>query len=144
MNALLLHNRLVARRHTALLGAIVIAFAVRPVIGDGRVALIVFNLAVVILMLVALYTMHVGELVGERETLLAQRRRRSVLGWALAVPAIAERLVTVFLPSPRLFMIGSICWLLLCGFVTWSNLRNVLRHREVTSETISLSISVYR
>jgi hypothetical protein len=34
-------------------------------------------------------------------------------------------------------------WLLLFIFVTWHLLRGVLRQREITSETISMSISVY-
>jgi hypothetical protein len=34
-------------------------------------------------------------------------------------------------------------WLLLFAFITWHLLRGVLRQREITSETISMSISVY-
>jgi hypothetical protein len=55
------------RRHTALLIAIVVAFAIRPVIGDVGEGPIVFSLAMLALMLVALYTVHVDELIGERE-----------------------------------------------------------------------------
>src|SRR5712692_5493528 len=35
---------------------------------------------------------NVDEMVGERKTLLAQRRRRSIVARALGIPAIAERL----------------------------------------------------
>jgi hypothetical protein len=69
------------RRHTALLIAIVVAFAVRPLIGDAGGGPIVFSLALLALMLVALYTVRVDELVGERDVLLAQRRRQSIVGW---------------------------------------------------------------
>jgi len=54
------------RRHTALLIAIVVAFAIRPLIGDAGSDPIAFSLALLALMLVALYTIHVDELVGEQ------------------------------------------------------------------------------
>ena len=131
------------RRHTALLIAIVVAFAVRPLIGDAGDAPVAFSIALLALMLVALYTVHVDELVGERDVLLARRRRQSIVGWALAALAIAERLSVLIAPSHQLFIAGSIGWLLFFSFVTWSQLRSLLIHREVTRETISLSISVY-
>ncbi len=131
------------RRHTALLIAVVIAFAVRPLIGDAGSALIAFSLAILALMLVALYTIRVDELVGERGVLLARRRMQSIVGWALATLAIAERLALLIIPSPQLFIAGSMGWLLFFSFVTWSQLRSLLIQREVTRETISLSISVY-
>ena len=131
------------RRHTALLIAIVIAFAVRPLIGDAGGAPVAFSLALLALMLVALYTIQVEELVGERDVLLARRRRQSIVGWVLAALAIAERVSVMIAPSPQLLMAGSIGWLLFFSFVTWSQLRSLLIHREVTGETISLSISVY-
>ena len=131
------------RRHTALLIAVVIAFAVRPLIGDAGSALIAFSLALLTLMLVALYTIRVDELVGERGVLLARRRMQSIVGWVLATLAIAERLALLIAPSPQLFIAGSIGWLLFFSFVTWSQLRSLLIQREVTRETIGLSISVY-
>ncbi len=131
------------RRHTALLIAIVVAFAIRPVIGDSDDASNVFSLAMLALMLVALYTIHVDELIGEREALLARRRRQSIIGWTLATLAIAERVTSIFSPSPKVFIAGSIGWLVFFSFVTWSQLRSLLIQRKVTSETISLSISVY-
>jgi len=131
------------RRHTALLIAIVVAFAVRPLIGDAGDAPIVFSRALLGLMLVALYTIRVDELVGERDVLLARRRRQSIVGGVLATLAVAERLSVLIAPSPQLFIAGSIGWLLFFSFVAWSQLRSLLIHREVTGETISLSISVY-
>jgi voltage-gated potassium channel len=131
------------RRHTALLIAIAIAFAVRPLIGDAAGAPIVFSVALLALMLVALYTIQVDDLVGERDVLLARRRRQSIVGWVLAALAVVERLGVMIAPSPRLLIAGSIGWLLFFSFVTWSQLRSLLLHREVTRETISLSISVY-
>jgi len=132
-----------ARRHTALLIAIIGLFAVRPFLGATGVAAIVFSLAMLLVLLVALLTIQVDDLVGEREALLVQRRRRSFIGWALAVLAIAERLWLFFAPDPRLLLVGSVSWLLFFSFVTWSQLRSLLKQREVTGETISMSISIY-
>jgi hypothetical protein len=122
---------------------IVAMFAVRPFLGDNGVTAIVFSLAMLLVLFVALLTIQVDELVGERETLLAQRRRVSVIGWALAVPAVAERLWFFFSPTPRLLLVGPLSWLLFFCYVTWALLRTLLKHREVTGETISMSISVY-
>jgi hypothetical protein len=138
-----LRGRLLRRRHSVLLAAIVAAFALRPLIGNAGAAPIVFGLAVMGLMLVALYTIQVDELVGEREALLAERRRRSIAGWTLAGLALAGRLAALVVPNPRLNLAASICWLLFFGFVTWTELRGVLKQKEVTGETISMAISVY-
>jgi voltage-gated potassium channel len=138
-----LRRHLAPRRHTALLIAIVALFMVRPLIGDGGLATAVFSIALLILLLFALYAIQVDELVGEREVLLAQRRRHSIIGWALAVPAIAERLAIILMPSPALYLSGTILWLLLFIFITWNQLRGVLRQKEITGETISMAISVY-
>jgi voltage-gated potassium channel len=132
-----------ARRHTALLLAIVALFAVRPFLGDTGVGAVVFSLAILLVLLGALLTMQVDDLVGEREALLVQRRRRSFVGWALAVPAVAERLWVFFAPNSRLLVVGSFSWLLFFCYVTWSQLRSLLKQREVTGETISMSISIY-
>jgi hypothetical protein len=138
-----LHRHLAPRRQTALLIAIVALFMVRPLIGDGGLATGAFSIAILMLLLFALYAIQVDELVGEREALLAQRHRRSMIGWALAVPAIAERLAIIFAPSPAIYLAGTSLWLLLFIFITWHLLRGVLRQREITNETISMSISVY-
>jgi voltage-gated potassium channel len=131
------------RRHTALLVTIVALLMVRPLIGDAGIGPVVFSIALLVLLFVALYTVEVDELVGERETLLAQRRRRSIIGWVLLVPAIAERIVVQFAPSRMLYLVGTIWWLLLFSFLTWNQLRAVLRQKEVSRETISMSISIY-
>jgi amino acid transporter len=138
-----LHRHLAPRRHTALLVTIVTLFMVRPLIGDNGIASAVFSIALVVTLLFALYAIQVDELVGERQTLLAQRKRRSMIGWALALPAIVERLAIIFVPSPAVYLAGTTLWLLLFLFITWHLLRGVLRQKEITSETISMSISVY-
>lgn len=138
-----IHRHLAPRRHTALVVAIVAAFMVRPLIGDAGFGPAVFSISMLVLLLVALYNVDVDELVGERETLLAERRRRSIIGWTLAAPAIAERLAVTFAPSPSLYLAGSILWMLLVAFITWNQLRAVLKQKEVTREVISMSISVY-
>jgi ion channel len=138
-----LRNHLAPRRHTALLIALVTLFLVRPLIGNGPIATAAFTSVLLVLLLFALYAIQVEELLGERETLLAQRRRRSLIGWALAAPAILARLAVIFAPSPTIYLSEAILWLLLFSFITWHLLRGVLRQREITSETISMSISVY-
>jgi len=138
-----LRRRLMERRHTALLVAIILLFLVRPSIGDAGAGPMLFSAALVLLLVVALYTIQVDELTGERDTLLAQRRTRTILGWALAVPAVIERIAIFIVPNAELYITGTIVWLLFIAYVTWSQLRSVLKQREVTSETISMSISVY-
>ena len=138
-----IHTRLAPRRHTVLLIAIVAAFLVRPLIGDSGSGPPIFSLAMLVLLLLALYNINVDELVGEREILLAQRRRRSFIAWMLAVPAIAQRFVIPFAPSHSLYLSGSIVWLLLFAYITWNELRAVLKQKEITREVISMSISVY-
>jgi ion channel len=132
-----------ARRHTALLIVIVAMFAVRPFFGDTGAGAIAFSLTILLVLLVALLTIQVDDLVGEREALLVQHRRRIFVGWALAVPAVAERLWMFFAPNPLLLMVGSVSWLLFFVYVTWSLLRSLLKQREVTGETISMSMSIY-
>ena len=131
------------RRHSILLGAIVLALAVRPLLGDRGSGPVVFSIALLVLMLVALYSIQTEELVGEQKTLLAEKRRRSIVGWTLAVLAAGDRFAAIFMPTHSLYLAGSICWLLFFVFITWNELRAVLRQKEVTRETISLSISIY-
>jgi ion channel len=138
-----LHQHFLTRRHSTLLVAIVAFFTARPMIGDVGIAPVVFSLALIVLMLVALYTIQVDELVGERETLLLQKRRRSIIGWLLVIPAIGDRLAILFVHSPRLILAGAIFWLVFFGFITWNELRAVVKQREVTGETICMAISVY-
>jgi voltage-gated potassium channel len=134
---------LLPRRHTALLVAIVAAFAVRPLIGNAGIAPAVFSVALLLLLLVALYAIQVDELVGEGEALLAQKRRRSLVGWILAAFAILERVAATLAPTHRMLVLGSVAWLLFIAYVTWSVLLSVLKQKEVTGETIAMSVSVY-
>ena len=138
-----LRRQVAPRRHSALLAAIVAAFAVRPLIGDTGAGSAVFGVTLVLLLLVALYNINVDELVGERDRLGAQSRRRRIFGWALATAAGLERVAVIFVQSPMLNLVGSLCWLLFVSFVTVSELRSVLKQREITGETISMAISVY-
>ncbi len=102
-----------------------------------------FSIALLAVLLVAIYNIQVDELVGDREALAAERRRRSIVAWVLALVAMAERLIVTFAPSAGLSLVSSICWLPFFCFITWHELRAVLRQRQVTGETISMSISVY-
>jgi voltage-gated potassium channel len=131
------------RRHSALLAAIIASFAVRPLIGDVGAGPIVFSIVLVVLLLVALYNINVDELIGERGRLIAQARRRRIIGCVLAAAATTERLTLFFVHSRALNVAGAICWLLFLAFVTSSELRSVLKQRQVTTETISMAISVY-
>ena len=136
-------RRFMPHRHSALLGAIVAAFATRPLIGNNRVTLIVFSLLILALLILGLYIIQVDELIGEEKKLLAERKRRQIIGSVLASVATAERLAMFVTTNRELEIVGSISWLLFFAFITWHELRAVLRQREVTSETICMSISVY-
>jgi hypothetical protein len=138
-----LWQRLSARRHTALLVALIVLFAARPLIGDAGFGPIAFSIALILVMLVALYTVQVDELIGERDKLLAQKKRRSKMGWLLAIPAAFERIALAFTQSHAAIVTGLIFWVLFFGYITWSELRAVLKQKEVTGETISLSMSIY-
>lgn len=133
---------LLERRHSALLVALVLTFAVRPLFGDTGVAQVATSLALVTMLLVALYTIEVDERIANR----ADRRPTgwtTALGWMLASVAVVERIEIVFLPSRFLALAGTISWLLLLVFVAWSEFRSVLRDEDVTGETISKSVSIY-
>ncbi len=138
-----LRRHLAPRRHTALLIALVALFMVRPLIGEDIDATAAYSILSLLLLLFALYAIQVDELVGEREALVKERRRRGRIGWALAVPAAAERLAMILKPNPALYLAGAIIWLLLFVFITWQLLRGVLKQKDITSETISMAISVY-
>jgi hypothetical protein len=83
-----LRRRFFPRRPTALVVAIVAAFAARPLIGDAGIAPIVFRHALLVLLLVALYTIQVDELVGSLTT-----DRSRALGLTLNTP-VGESTVT--------------------------------------------------
>jgi len=138
-----IHDQFASHRHTALLVVIIAGYAVRPLLGNGAVAYILFSAALLIILLIALYNINVDELVGEREILLAQKRRRRLIGWTLVALAFIERVAVIVVRNWWVDLAGSIVWLLLFAFVTLSTLRGVLRQKAVTGETISMSISVY-
>jgi hypothetical protein len=139
----LLHTRLLPRRHTGLLVALIATLTLRALIGNTGVAPFVFSMAMLSLLLVALYTVQVDELVGERDLLVRHRRRRSRIGWALAVPAAFERVLVIIAPNNWVYKLGTIFWWLVFAFVTLNQLRNLLKQKEVTGETISMAVSVY-
>ncbi|HJU09846.1 MAG TPA: potassium channel family protein [Candidatus Binataceae bacterium] len=131
-------------RHSVLLVAIIVAFAVRPLIGEAGAGSAMFGIAMVVLLLVALYNINVDEMVGEKGRLLAASKRRLRLGWVLAAAALLSRLLIMsHVHRPALNLAGSICWLLFLLFVTLCELRSVLKQRTVTRETICMAVSVY-
>jgi amino acid transporter len=136
------YRRFAPRRHSALLIALIVAFAVRPLIGETGASFILFSVALVILLLVALYNINVDELAGEKGWLLSPAAHR-FLGWLLAIAAGSERMIATFVHNPSLDMAGTISWLLFVLFIAVSELRSVLRQREVTGETICMAVSVY-
>ena len=138
-----IHRRFAPHRHSALLLALIAAFLVRPLIGDTGPGFALFGIALVVLLLVALYNINVDELVGERGLLLTQARHRRILGWMLAIAAGVGRIATMFVQNPMLEMAGTVSWLLFVVFIAGSQLRSVLRQREVTRETICMAVSVY-
>jgi voltage-gated potassium channel len=134
---------LLRHRHSALLVALVTTFAIRPIVGESNLSHGLFSTAIVLLLLVALYTVQVDDLVGEREALLAQTRHRSIIGWILALVAVTGRLAIFSVPGPAVNLAGPLAYLVFFAYITGSQLRSLLRQREITGETISLSISVY-
>jgi len=61
----------------------------------------------------------------------------------LAIAATLERVMVSIAPSHTLYVIGGFCYLIFFSYITFQLLRGVLRQREITGETISMSISVY-
>jgi hypothetical protein len=131
------------RRQTGLLIVIVAAFMVRPLIGALGGAPLVFSLIVLVLMFVALHAITVEDLAGDRDLLLAERRRRRAVGTALGLLGIVARLALILRATDELVMLAGVTWLLFFVFVTWAELHALLRHREITGETISLAVAVY-
>jgi amino acid transporter len=136
-------SRFLLHRHTALLVALVALLGVRPTISDTGAGNATYSVVVMLVLMVAVYTIQVDELVGDRELLLKQRKKRGLIGWALALVTILLRLSAIASSSHQLDTASSISLLLFFGFVAITELRAVLRQRTVTRETISMSISVY-
>lgn len=136
-------GHLATRRHSALLIAIIAAFAVRPLIGNTGLAPLVFSIVMLLLVFIALYNIQIDELVGEHDRLARERRRWLAVGWGLGVLAVAERVLVFLAPSRFVYIAGSLCWLVLVCFITWQELRAVLRQKQVTGQTISMAISLY-
>jgi voltage-gated potassium channel len=135
--------RLIPYRHTALLVAIIALLGMRPLISGIGAGSALYSAMALLLLLLALYTIQVDELLDDRELLLKQRKKRGAVGWVLATVAIVLRLTEIASPSHLLALTSSISWLLFFGFVTLTELRGVLKQRRVTRETISMSVSVY-
>jgi hypothetical protein len=136
-------NRLLPHRHTALLVAIIALLGVRPLVSGTGAGTALYNIVIMLVLMLALYTIQVDELLGDRELLLHQRKTRGVVGWVLAILAIVLRLGELAFPSHQLAMASSIILLLFFGFITLTELRGVLKQKTVTRETISMCISVY-
>ena len=114
-------------------------------IGDAGVAPFVFSVAFMGLLLSPCYTIQVDELMGERERCWCERKRRTHHrhGRWRYLAIVGRALLMLSRRARALLVIGSVCWLVFFAFVTWSELRSLLRQREVTGETISMSVSVY-
>lgn len=131
------------RRHTTLLVALVVVIVIRPLAGDVGFGPVAFSLALSTLLVVSLHAIHIDERSGGSGLSAAALWRRNLIGWTLAVVAITERLGAILDPSRELYLVGSLSWLAFFAFVTWIELRNILRQKAVTAETLSLSMSVY-
>jgi len=138
-----IRRRIFPHRHTALLAALIAVFLVRPFTGDSGAGPTLTTVAMLLLLMLALYNIDVDELVGDRKILLAQKRRRNIIAWTLGLPAVVERLVVIMAPTHKLYLGGTFLWLLLFAYITWNELRAVLRQKEITREVISMSISTY-
>jgi hypothetical protein len=136
-------NYLLPHRHTALLVAIIALLGVRPLISGTVDTTAIYSIMAMLLLVVALYTIQVDELLGDRDRLLKQRKKSALAGWTLGIVAGIVRLGDIVSPSHQLATASSISLLLFLGFVALTELRAVLKQRTVTRETISMSISVY-
>jgi hypothetical protein len=134
-----IQSYLLPRRHTALLVALLFVFVARPVVGESAIAMPVFSVALMTLLLVSLYNVELDA----RQMTAIGPRRITWIGWLLAVPAVIERLAVIAFPSRWLSVSGLTLWLFVIGFVTWTQVRTLLKEMAVTRETISLAISVY-
>ena len=132
-----------SHRHSALMVAIIAAFAVRAVIGESRDATLAFGAAFMMLLLVAVYNVNRDDLLSERGILTARVRRRRIIAWSLAAVAGVERICLTFIHNHSLELMGTLAWLLFVLFVTVTELQSVLRQKEVTGETICMAVSVY-
>lgn len=54
------------RRHSGLLVATIAVFAARPLLGNNYLTLISYSIAVMVVLVLGLYTIQVDELVGEQ------------------------------------------------------------------------------
>src|SRR3984957_12165266 len=81
----LIEDRLVPYRHTVLLVALVALLGVRALVGGTGVGAAIYSILVMLVLMVAVYTIQVDELLGDRELLVQQRRKRGFVGWALAI-----------------------------------------------------------
>jgi uncharacterized membrane protein len=116
------------RRHTVLLVAIVGFLAAWPLFAEAAgLAKILFTIALVGVLIAALNAIQIEELVGDREKLLAERRRHKIIGWSLIGAATIERVLMLIRPSHELYLIAAVCYLLLFGFVRWEEFRAVIR-----------------
>ncbi len=71
---------LTPRRQTAILGAIVTFVALQTLINDTAIAEVLFSVALVSIMITALYAICINELVGKEAAFREERRRNGVLG----------------------------------------------------------------
>ena len=104
---------------------------------------VIFSLTMLLLLLVALLTIQVDELRRRARGAAGAAKRRTFVGWVAGgagdrrAPGDAGRART-----PR--STGSLRLLAaFFAFVTWSELRTLLRQRQITGETISMSMAVY-
>ena len=128
-------NYLLPHRHTALLVAIVTLLGVRPLISSAGAGNAVYSVTVMLLLVVALYTIQVDELLGDRERLLRQRKKSGLVGWTLAIVAVIFRLGDIISPIHQLATASSISLLLFIGFATLTELRVVLKQTRLSLQS---------
>ena len=94
----LIEDHLVPYKHTALLVAIIGSLGGRALVGGAGVGAAISSILVMLVLMVAVYTIQVDELYGDQELLVRQRKKRGFIGWALAIVAIVLHL-SLFLPA---------------------------------------------
>jgi len=128
--------------HTLMLTVIVAIFLARPIFGVGALSSAAFGIALLLLLLVELYSLQIEARQGSRvERNLRRNLRR--FGLCLGIPALLGRFASIVSDNQVLVMADLILWLTLTAFVTFTQVLALVREKNITTDTISLSVSVY-
>ncbi len=128
--------------HTLMLTVIVTIFFARPALGIGPLSSAAFGVALLLLLLVELYSLQIEARQGSRvERNLRRNLRR--FGLCIGIPALIGRFASIVSDNEVLVTTDLVLWLTLTAFVTFTQILALVREKNITADTISLSVSVY-